>query len=378
MFQVHADLLEKSHRELETRLDNAQLSLAKKNEELARRIQEIETMKERLSGILETINDGVFLLDTSGTVALANRSAVEIFGDAPACSGFGNWPALQRLVDGDLPVRNVEIELSVDSETRIFLVSVIPMSQAGQTKPRKLISIKDVTDHRNLQERVAREDRMAALGQVAASVAHEIRNPLCGIEGFATLLVRDLKSMDVPSGLAEKIIYGVRQLNAVVSNLLNYTREMPADYSDHNLMLLIEDAASMVQPLAADHEVAFEIEQPATPVVAKVDPVQIRQVLTNIMLNAIQACPFNADGRVTVAVNDTSSSVTIVVRDNGRGIPSQVIGKIFDPFFTTKDGGIGLGLALSHRMIEGHGGKLTCSSRVGEYTEFSIKLNQSR
>ena len=216
---------------------------------------------------------------------------------------------------------------------------------------------------------------MTALGNVAASVAHEIRNPLCGIEGFACLLARDCEESSSARNSALKIIYATRQLNAVVSNLLNYSREMRGQFGRYELKPLIDDIVEIIQPMATDRHVTITRTYDDGDLTVEIDPVQIKQIITNLLVNALEACPRKAGGRIELKAARTKKRVRLTVSDNGSGISKKVLRQIFEPFYTTKDGGIGLGLALCQRIIEPHEGTIHCSSEEGRGTVFTIELN---
>lgn len=378
IFQRQAELLEKSHYELKRRLDNSQICLAEKNRELAFRIAEVGAVKERLAGILEAIADAVFLISGNGKIELANNSALELLGRDAIEKGLKKWQDLTHFIESRDQISNAEIQQRVNGEERIFLISIIPMAEKSNIKGLKVISMKDVTEHRRLQERVAREDRMAALGQVATSVAHEIRNPLCGIEGFAQLLVRDLASDSGSQNRATKIIYAARQLNAVVSNLLNYTREIKSTFTPCDVTQVVDNALSMILPMADDRGITVRWDAPGQEITAEIDSVQIGQVITNLLVNAIEACPRKHNKIISIKISQSTHFVRISIRDNGSGMSPNVIKRIFDPFFTTKDGGIGLGLALCYRIIDEHEGQILCTSKVTEGTTIKIKLPKGR
>ena len=378
VFQNQCVLLEESHNRLQSRLNNSQLTLARKNEELASRISEVENMKKRLTGILKSITDAVVLIDLSGNIEMMNPAARRLFGDSKYIDFSSNWPELSTYLQTETTLRDIDIRRTHECGNQLFMVSIIPMTVTGDTDPLKVICLKDVTEHRQLQQQVAREDRLAALGKVSASVAHEIRNPLGGIEGFARLLERELDDQPIQKQLATKIVFAARQLNAVVSNLLNYSREINSEFAIVNLGLIVEEVANTLRLSAEDRKIDVDLRIPSRPICAEVNAVQIKQVMTNLIVNALEACPRDESGRIAIEVTDSTSHVSISVSDNGSGISKPTLSRIFEPFFTTKDGGIGLGLALCQRLIETHNGTITCESEVEKGSVFYIKIRKKR
>ena len=373
-FQQQSNQLEESHKKLKEQLKHSQIDIAEKNKELARKVNEILDIKERLSSILESIADAVFMTDKKGEIVTANQEARKLFD--PESEGdvdIDSWALLdikeiaKRISTGSR-IQDQEISCTILDEDKIFMISILPIENSID---RMVIILKDITENHSLKLRVEREDRMTALGQVAASVAHEIRNPLASIEGFARLLERDLP--EDQKRMAGRIVQGTRQLNYVVTNLLSYTRENSINCFPHDVAQVIEEAAELVIPMAEDRDIDFNMNL-QDGVSAFIDGIQIKQLLLNLFINAVQACPVKADGEINVELKKRRSSVVIQVSDNGCGIPATKIARLFEPFFTMKDGGIGLGLAMCRRIADMHEGKLSVESTEGKGTCFTLEL----
>jgi signal transduction histidine kinase len=375
IFQEQSDMLEKSHFELQQKLNEAQLNLEAKNKELAQRIAEIENIKEKQEGILESITDAVFLANSQNEINPENKAAEKLAEElASKDKKLLDIPEIAKLSSTEITI-NENINVNIAGRSRNYMVTVVPMSRTGNSEcGEKLITMKDVSEYLELQERVKREDRMSALGKVAASVAHEIRNPLGAIEGFAVLLERDLKDAPNSQRLATKTIYAARQLNSVVGNLLSYTREIKPDKSMNYVDMLINQALDFVMPMAEDNQVELIRTESPQPLTAMLDPVQIKQVITNIAINAVEACPRRNGGKVEIKTSKKAESAIIEIIDNGEGVPDDVKARIFEPFFTQKDGGIGLGLSLCQRIVESHEGKIFECGNFGKGAHFIIEL----
>jgi signal transduction histidine kinase len=375
IFQEQSDMLEKSHFELQKKLNEAQINLEVKNKELALRIAEIEDIREKQEGILESIADAVFLADSQNEINPENKAA-EALQKELAAEGkkLLEFPEIAELAAAGKTI-NQDVDLNIAGKNRNYMITVVPMTRKGSSDcEEKLITLKDVSEYQELQERVKREDRMSALGKVAASVAHEIRNPLGAIEGFAVLLERDLRDMPNSQRLATKTIYAARQLNSVVGNLLSYTREIRANKSMQDLDSLINQALDFVTPMAEDNQVEVVRLQSETPLHAKLDPVQIKQLITNLAINAVEACPRRNGGKVEIKSSAKEKNAIIEIIDNGEGVPDEIKARIFEPFFTQKDGGIGLGLSLCQRIVESHEGKIFECGNFGKGAHFIIEL----
>ncbi len=375
-FQQQSEMLEKSHADLKAKLAAAQLDLQQKNTELAARILEIEAIRERLAGTLDSITDAVFIVDPdTDSVSPANNSATRLLESLPREQrSLMAIDPLPRLIRSGMKVNDQNINFRLDGESYYWIISVIPMHIQLQDRNYTVVSVKDITEQKNLEIRLAREDRMASLGKVAASVAHEIRNPLAAIEGFATLLERDLADQPQTRRLASKTVYAARQLNAVVGNLLSYTREYRPSLSPCSISDVLNDAVSFVVPMAEDHGVEINMRLPGGLPGLMLDAVMMRQVIGNILTNAIEACPRKAGGKVDISAQASPGKITVTIADNATGIPEERKKKIFEPFYTAKTGGIGLGLALCMRIVEAHEGTIEEDGVPGEGARFRLEL----
>jgi signal transduction histidine kinase len=221
-----------------------------------------------------------------------------------------------------------------------------------------------------------RRNRLAALGEMAAGLAHEIRNPLGGINLYASMLARDLADHPEPLGTCRKISAGVKRLEALVSQTLQFTREIGATMVEMNLSVIVEQTVDLARPTIDARNIAVEIDGPAA-LTAVADPNLIGQALLNLLLNAAEATPEN--GRIMVRFSGASESagarqLVIVVHDSGEGIPASVLDRIFNPFFTTKETGTGLGLSIVHRVVEAHDGTIVVTNPPEGGARFEIRI----
>ena len=230
---------------------------------------------------------------------------------------------------------------------------------------------------RELEEELRRKDRLAALGELSAGVAHEIRNPLGIIKNSAQVLQDKFKDKDTKSReLSKFIIEEVDRLNKVVTNFLDFARPQKPNLTGRKIAPIISRALELMQSeiLKRKIKVANKHEDNLPPVLA--DEELLAQVFLNIISNAIQAMPDG--GRLMVSSKSGAGSykdlVEISFTDTGCGIPAQDLDKIFNPFFSNKEGGVGLGLSIVHKIVESHGGKISVHSRAGEGTTFTIHL----
>ena len=211
-----------------------------------------------------------------------------------------------------------------------------------------------------------RRNRLAALGEMAAGMAHEIRNPLGGIQLYASMLAKDVADRDDSVQLVRKISGGVKRLEALVGQVLQFSREIRADVGPMDLSATVEQAVELASSSMRERDVECEVIGPSTMEVTA-DPLLIGQAVLNLILNAAEA--MEAGGRIIVRFDappaaSEAKQFHLSVCDTGAGIPPQVMDRIFNPFFTTKETGTGLGLAIVHRIIEAHDGTITATNVV--------------
>lgn len=218
-----------------------------------------------------------------------------------------------------------------------------------------------------------RRDRLAALGQMAAGMAHEIRNPLGGIQLFASLLERDLAGRDEQVELVRKIQAGSQRLNEIVSDMLAFTGMPDPECDRVAVRPLVENALDYAQPRTGSGtiEVSMDVRDG---LVVWADAHMIERAILNLVLNAIEAMPRGGPLHVSASPGSDGLWTQIRIADAGDGMDRAVQDKMFDPFFTTKDHGTGLGLAIVHRIIEAHDGQISLTSEPGRGTTVVVSL----
>ncbi len=223
---------------------------------------------------------------------------------------------------------------------------------------------------------MSRAEHLATLGEMAAGLAHEIRNPLAGIAGVMEIVGRDLPAKSAAIGVLGEARHEVVHINKIVSELLEIARPKPPVYRLGDLVAVAEHASLFTRDQALAKHVMLEVIKNREVPTLEFDGGQIHQVLLNLLLNAVQACSEGGSVRVEFSVGE--QTVTATVTDNGKGIPPDVLPNIFRPFFTTKGNGTGLGLSLARRIVEDHGGRLDASSEAGKGSQFALILPKHR
>jgi len=232
-------------------------------------------------------------------------------------------------------------------------------------------------------QRMERAEALANLGELAAGLAHEIKNPLAGIAGAMQILSSDLAPGDPKREVFEEIAVQVRRIEKTVTDLLSFARPQRMEFSPVNLNEVTKAALFLVRQHSEAKQITFQEDLAPTLPMVHADPRQIQQVFLNLILNAVQAMP--GGGKVTVRTQGIKretpegprSVVQIEVEDTGPGIPEDVLTHIFEPFFTTKHKGTGLGLAIVRRIVSEHSGEIKVKTFVGRGTTFTVALPEA-
>jgi len=377
-----------AYEQLEAQFESLNLKLEDTNRELCRSLEEKDRVSNYLNNILESLTGGVLVVDAQGEITLFNRAAEDITGRSQEMvlgrpyveiigleSGREN--SVLHTLETGVSLSNREKELIHTDGRRIplgFSTSMV-RDEAGNILGAVEV-FNDMTEVKRLEAEVQRAHTLAALGEMAATVAHEIRNPLGGIATFANLLGRDLDADDPHRRLVNKITEGVGRLNRIVTSLLTYTRPLRLNAHQVNLVDLVEEATAFFEiDLERNRsDVTLKRDYAAPELPCRVDPEQFQQVILNLLQNAVQAMP--QGGRVTVSVASSAdgSGAVFSVRDTGMGMSQEVQDKLFTPFFTTKEDGTGLGLVTSRKIVEAHSGEISVESHPGSGTSFSVTL----
>lgn len=356
--------LEVAYDKLTRRASRIDVELRRTNAELGEKVTELQALTENRNSILDALPVGVVVIDAAGHIGYVNPSAERMLGRRGAelvgrsCEAVVG-PTGDRLLAGGADGAEREV-VALDGSRR-------RLSHVRESLPDggELQVLSDRTVVARLREQVNRLDTLAALGEMAAGVAHEIRNPLNGIDGFASLLARTVDREDDsdPSlaRYAENIRRGVREVNAIVSNLLTFAAPERLQPRSVEPVRVIEEVVREVSTFP-DTTKAVELSHDASPEAAAVmlcaDVVKLRIVFTNLVRNAIEA--IESCGRVTVEteLDDERGRLVTHVTDDGPGIAPELVSKLFQPFTTNKPEGTGLGLAIAHKLVALHGGEL--------------------
>lgn len=239
----------------------------------------------------------------------------------------------------------------------------------------RVLLFKDLSEVRALRKEIVRNQRLATVGRLAAGVAHEIRNPLSSIKGFATYFKERYQDAPEDLHIANIMIQEVDRLNRVVGQLLEFARPVTISKRPLNLKTFVADSLKLVERQAAEKNLHIQANLADFAEIVLIDPDKMNQVLLNLYLNAIESMDEGGGGlTVTLSADNPARQVTVQIADTGSGIREQDQGHIFDPYFTTKAAGTGLGLAIAQKIIEGHSGAIRIDSKPGRGTTVTIVL----
>jgi two-component system NtrC family sensor kinase len=223
------------------------------------------------------------------------------------------------------------------------------------------------------QQELSRAEHLASLGELAAGLAHEIRNPLAGIAGALEIIGKGLPAGSSGREVLNELNAEVRRIQSILNDLLAYARPRPPQFFAADLNATVEQAVELARQQVRSKPIQIRFAPCASLGQIVHDPVQLQQVVLNLLLNSIQAIP--SEGTIEVALRESQGSAVIRVTDSGKGISPEVLPKIFRPFFTTRKEGTGLGLALAKGILESHGGRIEVSSEPGKGTQVEIRLS---
>ncbi len=321
--------------------------------------------------VVDHMANGLLGIDKGGNVVSFNRLALELL-ELDASDIFGT--NLNQIIDfqssgiedtltESFVVLEREIEHSLKSGEKLpIAISVTPILEENGTSAGAVIVLRDLREIKRLENKVRRTEKLAAIGKLAAGVAHEIRNPLSSIKGFAQLLRQVLENHPDEKKYADIMVKEVDRINSVVTDLITFARPFEADLMTADITKLIEHAILLVQADADARSITLLKKFPLKPADVPLDVSQMTTAIFNLVLNAVQM--MESGGRIELgfelAVQD--SRLNIWVEDDGPGIPIEQHKKIFEPFYSTREKGTGLGLAIVHKIIENHNGEISIES----------------
>lgn len=341
---------------------------------------------ELLDAVLDSLGTGILICDSFHILVQHNKAAARIlpfeFHDVQerpvwACVRESEIAAfIQQTIENEDSATTREFGVEEFSGTRFLSISVMPLVRSKSVRGT-IITIEDVTWKKNEELRNRRLENLASLTNLAATVAHEIKNPLGSISIYVQLLRKSLAR--IPDGTPEELAQyldiideEIERLNRIVVDFLFAVRPLKFEFTSLDLNLIIHSLAAFMSEELSHASVTLILDLAQSLPHIQGDDRFLRQMLINLIQNSLAAMP--SGGTITIATSQTDDVITLAVSDTGAGIPADVIDRIFEPYFTTKADGTGLGLAMVYKVVKEHGGDIYVQSEVGKGTCFRITL----
>jgi signal transduction histidine kinase len=345
--------------------------------------------------MVASMRNGVLAVTRDGAVAVMNDEAYRIFGLSPDPGDIGrpfadvlrSHPDMVRVITSAFELSHLpnRVELRLKSTGRVIGYTLAHIRDEGGEVTGAALFFKDLTRVEQLEERERLRDRLAALGEMAAAMAHELKNPLAGIEVMAGLLRRKVTEIPDAQTIINDIINEAKMANSTVVEMLDYVRPVRLERGRTALGPVLQTAVSMAESKAQRGDIAVELVVPDDLPPIQGDEHQLCQVFTNLVINAFEALAGAGRVRITAATGiaegeQTSDlpvpvpTVVIQVVDDGPGIPPELTDRVFNAFFTTKAQGSGLGLAIVRKIIDAHDGRIDVTTAPDQGTTFTVTL----
>lgn len=382
--------LRKEYFRLSRKVEELLEELEQKNDYLDEVYKKQQDSNRLLYTILDSLSSGVCVFNTDFMLVMANRKALSLLKKSEDDVSGLPYEEVFSFIEEEKTETLKEVQLSgmYDIEVERTLVvsgEDIPLyvkCSAIEGDDDELLgyvySFDDLRKIKSLEENIRKNKNLWELGQMSAGIAHEIRNPLGGISGFATMLSRDLKDDEDKLELVNRIKDGVKSLNKITTDVLAYSRPISLKLDKLSVKSVIEECSELLKSDLSFSDIPFIIKHdfPDTDLKADVDYQIFRRIILNLLKNSVQACEPKGKIYITIKLrfNILKNFYTIEVIDKGIGIEKDKLSKLFTPFFTTKAEGTGLGLAMVKRMIEAMKGEIDVDSVFSEKTTFTLKI----
>ncbi len=376
--------------QLKERVEQIDLEMEKKNEELKESVKESNRVSQYINSILESMHSGVVAIDLDGKITTCNKTAEKILGmkkekvigqfcDLVMTNANKQKSLLRRSIDSDRDFINSKREIVRFDNKKIWIESSVNRLTESDGEVIGSVEVfKDLSEIKCLESRLQQAGELASIGEMTASIAHEIRNPLNGIKGFASMLENGFKQEDPRKRFVNRIVQGVDNLNNMVTDLLVLAKPIKPELEKNDISEIMSEVVSFAQEdiKSIGNRIDIKEDYGADPVLLDCDRYLLYQVFFNLLKNSFQAITGN--GTVSIDINSKHSGrngkVEVAISDNGIGMNKDAQLRIFEPFFTTKSKGTGLGLSLVQKIIKLHRGQIKLDSVPGRGTTFRVLL----
>jgi two-component system sensor histidine kinase FlrB len=372
-FKEASSTLENSYRVLKTRAEGLDIELKEKN--------------NFLTSIMEGLPVGVLVIDDFGVISTLNNAASLILDESEESLISRPFKDAFKAQDGTCAIELTEANLvskkpgdeqviikTKGREKKTITINATMLRNLQRERTGYLVVIRDISEVKRLREAAQRDKRLSAMGEMAASIAHQIRNPLGSIELFASLLSDELSEDVENQKFAKEIINATRTLNTAMSNMLLFANTSKPRKSKVALDEFLLDIQGVFHFLMVDNPINFEVINDAPGLSVDMDSELMKQAILNLMKNGADAACGGADPTVKLWIRCSDSNLQINVTDNGSGIAEADLDKVFNPFFTSKPKGTGLGLTVVTNIVNSHGGFIEIENTSENGTTFSVSL----
>ncbi len=373
--------LQNAFNSLERKFEDINRELELKNMELEKTLAAKDEMQNYLRNILQSLTTGVIVTGLDGKIETLNSCAEALLGARQAgATGRQLGDIARELAHFAALPQDCAAETKLRINGRILEVLASPMRSVSGSSTGRVFILRDITRMEKLEEMAKRTEKFDAMGELAAKIAHEIRNPLGSIELFASLLLK--KSAGEDREKLSHVITAVRSMDNRISNLLMFTRKHKPLIRELRLDAILGEVISFVDGIIRQNGIELETDfDPESIMYVSGDGEMLKQVFLNIILNSLQAMPGGGTLKISSRVVEPAGPgpaqspglAEVGFWDSGEGISPGNMKKIFDPFFSTREEGAGLGLAIVHNIIDSHKGSIDVESRAGS-TFFRISL----
>ena len=363
IFNQASEELTSAYSELQGQVEQLTQELAAANGALRQQYMEKAALTERLTVLLNALPAGVVVLDGDDAVVQTNPAATRLLGGAKVGAG---WTAV---AGGALSASETPGEYLAGD--RRLAMAVAPLDSAGG----RIVLLHDVTETQVLKTRAERNQRLAAMGEMAAQLAHQLRTPLAAALLYAGNLENPRIAAASRVSIAQKTVARLKHLERLIQDMLLFARGEVLGRERFSVAELIAELAQTFEPLARQRGVALVVGQSPADAMITGNRKALFGALTNLLENALDAAVQTEGGRITLEARQAGETIALVVRDNGRGMDTQTAAHLFEPFFTTRAEGTGLGLAIARGVARAHGGGIEVVSSPGAGAEFVLTLS---
>jgi two-component system sensor histidine kinase FlrB len=363
IFNQASEELSTAYTALQAQVAQLTTELAAANGALRQQYLEKAALTERLTLLLDALPAGVAVLDAGGAIVQANPAAAQLLGSELLGA---DWSQVEgsRLIAADTAG---EFLVGTADSIRVA-VTVSALDSAGG----RIVLLHDVTEAQRLKSQAERHERLAAMGEMAAQLAHQLRTPLAAALLYAGNLVNPQLPAVNRVPIAEKTVERLKHLERLIQDMLLFARGEVLGRESMAVSDLVLDIRLVIDPLARRRGAALSVTGADVPIRISGNRKALAGALTNLLENALQAV--DSGGRVEFTISSEAERVCFRVRDNGKGMDAATVAHLFEPFFTTRSDGTGLGLAIARGVARAHGGSIEVHSTQGTGTEFAMTV----